>query len=350
MAIYHLTAKVVSRGKGQSAVAKAAYNARTRMTDERTGQTHDYTRKGGVVFEGMFAPKDAPAWVQDRATLWAEVEQTEKRKDAQLAREVEVSLPHELTDEQRRQLLTDFVRENFVRKGMVADVVMHAPDAQGDGRNHHAHILLTMREIGPEGFGQKVRDWNSREQLNAWRENWSRLANRYLERHGHEARIDHRSLEAQGLDQEATVHEGPSATQKERRGEATERGDFNREVRARNAKRDQLKAEREAIDREERAHAVKPSLYNRADMVSMQRDAMRDLKQAARERGRAQREKAREERQQTKEVWKGAGEAITQQPEPGQEPQTPEKAPEQDNERQGAQATRDGFWDEFKER
>ena len=216
MAIFHLCAKIVSRARGQSAVAKAAYNSRADLSDERTGTRYNYTRKGGLVFTGLFAPKAAPDWARDRRRLWAMVEAGEKRKDAQLARSLDVALPHELTDEQRRQLVTDFVRESFVRRGMIADVAIHAPDRDGDDRNHHAHLLLTMREILPDGFGAKVREWNSAEQLEAWRESWARTVNRYLERHGHAARIDHRSLEAQGIDREPTKHRGPIATQRER--------------------------------------------------------------------------------------------------------------------------------------
>ena len=222
MAIYHFSVKVVSRGKGQSAVAKAAYNSRERMTDERTGETHDYRKKGGLAFEGIFAPKDAPEWVHDREELYNEVERRENRRDAQLLREVEVGLPHELTEEQREWLVKDFVREQFVRKGMVADVAIHEPDPEGDQRNHHAHILLSMREIGPDGFGDKVRAWNGREQLEEWREAWERTANRYLERFGHEVRIDHRSLEEQGIDREPTRHQGPDIRQIEARGLVSE--------------------------------------------------------------------------------------------------------------------------------
>lgn len=249
MAIFHFSAKVVSRGKGQSAVAKAAYNAREKLANEKTGEEHDYTRAGGLVFEGIFSPKNAPEWAQDRERLWSIVEAAENRKDSQLARSLDIALPHELTDDQRRQLITDFVRENFVRKGMVADVTIHAPDRDGDERNHHAHVLLTMREIGPDGFGPKVREWNSPHQLETWRENWARTTNRYLERHGHEARIDHRSLEAQGIDQEPTTHNGPTATQMEREGERSERGEANREITARNRERERLKAERGEVAR-----------------------------------------------------------------------------------------------------
>lgn len=247
MAIFHLTLKNVSRGKGQSAVAKAAYNAREEMTNEATGEEHDYTRAEGLVFKGIFAPANAPEWVKDREKLWSEVEKTETRKNSRLAREIEIGLPHELTEEQRRQLVTDFVRENFVRHGLVADVAIHAPDREGDDRNHHAHVLLTTREIGPEGFGAKLRKLEGPEQLETWRENWARTTNRYLERHGHEARIDHRTLEAQGIDREPTTHRGPTATQMEREGEQSERGDINRDIEARNREREQVKAEREQV-------------------------------------------------------------------------------------------------------
>lgn len=230
MAIFHLSAKTVSRGKGQSAIAKAAYNARDKIRDEQTGELKNYARFSEVVYSAIFAPKDAPAWTRDRQTLWNEVERGEKRKDAQLSREITLGLPHELTADQRRQLLTDFVREQFVRPGMVADVNIHAPGGKGDDRNHHAHILLTMREIGPDGFGPKVREWNSRERLEKWREAWERTQNRYLERHGHAARVDRRTLEAQGIDREPTTHLGPQAfAMEQRKGMETERGAIYRD-------------------------------------------------------------------------------------------------------------------------
>jgi hypothetical protein len=231
MAIYHMSVKTVSRGKGQSAIAKAAYNARENIRDEQTDEQKNYTRGSAVLFSGIFAPKEAPAWANDRAALWNNVERGEKRKDAQLAREITLGLPHELTDEQRKQLVTDFVREQFQRKGMIADVNIHAPGGKGDDRNYHAHVLLTMREIDQDGFGQKAREWNSREQLEGWREAWERTQNRYLERYGHEARVDRRTLEAQGIDREPTTHLGPHASAIERRKAIeAERGLANREI------------------------------------------------------------------------------------------------------------------------
>lgn len=250
MAIFHLSAKIVSRSRAQSAVAKAAYNSRSQLENEKTGENHDYRYKGEVLFSGIFAPKNAPEWAKDRQVLWSAVEKRENRKNSQLAREIEIGLPHELTGKQREYLVKDFVRENFMRKGMVADVAIHGPDRKGDDRNYHAHILLTMREIGPEGFGEKMRHLNSNAQLEEWREKWEHTANRHLERHGHEARIDRRSFEAQGIDREPTTHVGPTATQFEREGVPTERGGINRQIEERNRQREQLKAQGKEIKRE----------------------------------------------------------------------------------------------------
>jgi hypothetical protein len=251
VAIFHLNARIVSRGKGQSAVAKAAYNSHDLLTNQNNGDRHDYRYKGEVAFSGIFVPKNAPDWVQelaqDRQALWSAVEKRETRKNAQLAREIEIALPHELTDKQREYLVKDFVRENFVRHGMIADVAIHAPAPAGDDRNHHAHILLTMREITPDGFGEKMRELNGRGHLKEWREKWEHLANRYLERFGHEARIDHRTLEEQGIDREPTSHVGPTATDFEREGVKTARGDVNREIEERNRERERLKEDYKAM-------------------------------------------------------------------------------------------------------
>src|SRR5208283_1448419 len=200
VAIYHLHAQVISRASGRagerSAVACAAYRAGEKIRDERIGQEFDYTRKKGVEETMILAPEGSPEWVKDRGELWNQVEAAEIRKDAQLAREMDIALPLELTGEQRRDLIKGFVQEQFVLKGMVADVSIH----QGVGEftpNPHAHVMLTMREIHEEGFGKKVREWNDRALLGGWREQWEKAANRELENAGHEARIDHRTLEEQ---------------------------------------------------------------------------------------------------------------------------------------------------------
>lgn len=228
MAIYHFSAKVVSRKAGQSAVAKAAYNARDKLTDERTGDLKDYSRKGGLLFSGIYAPKDAPDWARDRGQLWNHAEEAEKRKDATLAREYQIALPHELTDEQRRYLVQDFVKENFTRKGYAADVNIHAPDREGDNRNYHAHILVTDRRLESEGFAadkkeRKQKSPDRKADLEALRESWERLGNRHLERHGHAPSLDHRTLAAQGIEREPTQHLGPNVTAMQRRGKESDR-------------------------------------------------------------------------------------------------------------------------------
>ena len=237
MADYRFSAQAISRSKGQSSVASAAYRAGARLIDERTGEIHDYGRKAGVVHSEVMAPQATPDWMHDRAQLWNAVEAVERRKDAQLAREIQLSLPHELNAEQRKQLVRGFVQEQFVSHGMIADIAIHAPSEKGDQRNHHAHVMLTMRELSGDGFGKKNRDWNSPEMLGQWRENWALHQNRALERHGHESRVDHRSYEAQGIDREPTQHLGPVASDMERNGKASRIGDENRTIANDNAAR-----------------------------------------------------------------------------------------------------------------
>ena len=197
MAIYHLRATMISRSQGRSATAAAAYRVAERIEDRRTGLTFDYAARGGVDHTEILAPDHAPDWVRDRSELWNRVEESETRKNSQVAREVRVALPAELTHAQRVELVRDFAQEQFVGSGMIADIALHAPGRDGDDRNHHAHILLTTREIGPEGFTTKNRDWNKVEVLEGWREAWARDANTALERAGIEDRVDHRTLEAQ---------------------------------------------------------------------------------------------------------------------------------------------------------
>ncbi|TJZ78696.1 MobQ family relaxase [Paracoccus hibiscisoli] len=197
MAIYHFDASVISRSKGRSATAASAYRAAERVVDRRTGEVHDYTRKHGVEHTEILAPEHAPDWARDRSALWNAVEQIERRKDAQVSREVRVALPSELTAEQNRDLVRGFVQAQFVSRGMVADIALHAPGREGDQRNHHAHIMLTTREIGPEGFGAKNRDWNAKEVLVDWRSSWAEHVNQTLERCNVHERVDHRTLEAQ---------------------------------------------------------------------------------------------------------------------------------------------------------
>jgi len=243
VAIYHCDVSIISRGGGRSATAAAAYRAAEKIADERTGETHDYTRKQGVLHSEILTPDDAPTWTRDRAKLWNAIESAEKRKDAQLAREVIVALPHELDETQHLDLLHGYIREQFTSKGMIADLAIHTPSKEGDERNHHAHILLTMREVTPDGFGGKVREWNAKANVYDWRQAWERHANQALEKAGLDCRIDARSHAAKGLDQEPRQHLGVHATGIERRGGQSEIGNENRAIEARNDTRAKLRRE-----------------------------------------------------------------------------------------------------------
>jgi hypothetical protein len=188
---------MISRSQGRSATAAVAYRVAERIEDRRTGLTFDYAARGGVDHTEILAPDHAPDWVRDRSELWNRVEESETRKNSQVAREVRVALPDELTHAQRVALVRDYAQAQFVDRGMVADIALHAPGRAGDERNHHAHILLTTREIDAEGFTTKNRDWNAVEVLEGWREAWARDSNAALERAGIEDRVDHRTLVAQ---------------------------------------------------------------------------------------------------------------------------------------------------------
>src|SRR4051812_24250396 len=200
VAIYHFSAKVIARSHGRSAVAAAAYRSASALLDEREARTHDFSQKADVVHSEILLPEGAPERWADRGVLWNAVEAAEKRKDAQLAREVEFALPRELSREEGVALARDFVQRTFVDRGMVADLNVHWPlDAQGEAKPH-AHVMLTMREVGPEGFGLKVSAWNSVAELQGWREAWATRTNERLAELGHEVRIDHRSFKDQGVE------------------------------------------------------------------------------------------------------------------------------------------------------
>jgi ATP-dependent exoDNAse (exonuclease V) alpha subunit len=247
VAIYFMNAQVIGRSAGRTATGAAAYRAGERIHDERTGQTFDYTRRRGDIETETLAPAGAPEWVHDRAQLWNQVEKAERRGDAQLAREIVVAIPQELDREQQRAVVREYVQEQFVAKGMVADVAIHRNPG-----NPHAHIMLTMREMGPDGLAaKKNRDWNKPELLEKWREQWAVAANHALERAGREARIDHRSLAEQGLERMPQVHLGPHSAALERRGIQTEKGDHNRVVAEHNAvviELDKLREEKRELE------------------------------------------------------------------------------------------------------
>ena len=202
MAIYHLSAQIISRSQGRSVVACAAYRAAEKLQDDRLGKTHDYARKKDVAHTEILLPPDAPAWMADRSLLWNHVEALEKRKDAQLAREIQFSLPRELTLIQNIELARTFVQQTFVDAGMVADLSLHV-DTGSDGEcQPHVHVLLSTRGVSADGFGLKNTAWNKKEHLLAWRKAWSSCANHHLALNGHDLQIDHRSNKDQHIDLE----------------------------------------------------------------------------------------------------------------------------------------------------
>jgi Ti-type conjugative transfer relaxase TraA len=237
MAIYHFSVQVIGRAQGRSAVAAAAYRAAERLHDDRLDRDHDFTNKAGVVHSEILLPEGAPERFSDRATLWNEVEATEKRKDAQLAREVEFAIPREMNQQQGVALAQDFVRAEFVDRGMVADLNVHWDIGADKLAKPHAHVMLTMREAGEEGFGQKVRDWNRTELVEQWRERWADHVNARLAELDIDARIHHRSLEAQGIDLEPQDKIGPAASRMGTRGLESERIEDHRAVAERNGER-----------------------------------------------------------------------------------------------------------------
>lgn len=252
MAIYHCSIKIGSKGKGQSAVAAAAYRSGSVLTDEQTGTVIDYSKKRGIVYSEIMLCKNAPSEYNDRQVLWNSVHKIEKASNAQVYREIEVSLPAELTLEQHKEIIREYVRENFVEKGMCADCCIHN---KNDG-NPHCHIMLTVRGIGSKGEwlpkskkvydlddnGNRIRlrsgnykshkesanDWNEQYKAEEWRASWAEICNRYLDETN---RIDHRSYERQGKEQIPMIHEGFEARKIEREGGISERCELNRQIR-----------------------------------------------------------------------------------------------------------------------
>jgi ATP-dependent exoDNAse (exonuclease V) alpha subunit len=244
VAIYHLSVKTVSRSAGRSATAAAAYRAGDEIVDERTGDVHDYTRKGGVESAQLFYPVGAPEWAADRARLWNAAELAETRKNSTVAREFEIALPSELPTDEQQQLAHDLAREIVARHGCAADVAIHAAGRGGDNRNHHAHILLTTRRLAGGGFTEKTRELDERKsgEVDYWRERFATLQNAALARNGVSLTVDHRSLEEQGIERAPTQHLGVAATGFERRtGEkSNKRLDWEQEASERLAKAKEL--------------------------------------------------------------------------------------------------------------
>lgn len=276
MAIYHLSAQIIGRSGGKSAVASAAYRAGEKLHDEHIGQTFDYTKKRGVDYSEILAPSNAPEWVSNRSRLWNEVENIEKSKNSQLARELNIALPIELSKDQQIELIRNFAKEQFVAKGMVADLAMH----NLDGENPHAHVMLTVRPFNEDKTwgakskkeymldrnGEKIKlnsgeyksrkiestDWNKKETLEDWRKEWAEQTNQALEKAGVLERVDHRSLKDQGSQQIPQIHVGVHANAMEKRGIQTERGDINQGIKELNIEREKFNADRKGLDQEEK--------------------------------------------------------------------------------------------------
>ncbi|CNJ30168.1 TPA: MobA/MobL family protein [Yersinia enterocolitica] len=194
MAIFHLEFKIVKRSEGMSSCRKAAYHARCRITDDRTGNTYDFSHRTDLFYHQILAPVSAPAHIiESSTTLWNEVERVERQKDGQTARYFDVAIPCELNNEDKIKLVLEYCQNNFVDKGMIADIAFHDLDSN----NPHAHVMLTLKPITAEGFGKKDRSWNEKKNMIKWRESWATFTNSYLAAAGSDARVDHRSIEIQ---------------------------------------------------------------------------------------------------------------------------------------------------------
>ena len=258
MASYHLNIDFVRRGKGHSATAAAAYRAGEDIRDERTGKTHYYSNRKGVFHAEIMTPEhiDLPEWTKDRAKLWNHMEVIDLHPRSQPAKSARMALPRELDLEQQKKLVRDFVKDEWTNRGMIADIALH----EFGGHNPHAHVLLTTREWEGDSFGNKNREWNSKKNLKDWRRLWSEYSNRELKKAGFEARIDHRSLKAQGIDRVPQVHRGKDATALIRKNQPTPRIEKAEKI------RDSNNAFRNAANQE-----VKHGNYKEADERNLQK-------------------------------------------------------------------------------
>ncbi|HEC4989405.1 MobQ family relaxase [Yersinia enterocolitica] len=194
MAIFHLEFKIVKRSEGMSSCRKAAYHARCRITDDRTGNTYDFSHRSDLFHHQILAPVSAPSHIIESSTvLWNNVEEAERQSNGQTARYFDLAIPTEINNEDKIKLVVEYCQKNFVDEGMIADIAFHDLDSQ----NPHAHVMLTLKPITAEGFGKKDRSWNDKKNMIKWRESWATFANRYLAATGSDARIDHRSIETQ---------------------------------------------------------------------------------------------------------------------------------------------------------
>lgn len=257
MAIYYLNVRTLGRGAGARATSAAAYRAGERIRDERTGAVFDHSKRTDVMDKEIVLPSKFAAtdmsWIRDRSTLWNAAEGAERRKNACVAREYLVALPYEITQVQRLHLVQRFSQELADRHGFAVDFVIHAPRPNNDPRNYHAHLLTTTREISPTGLGAKtgldIRGSERRarglgsylDELLAVRQQWATLTNDALRQANVGARVDHRSLAAQGIDREPTPRLPEAARRTEERGQ---RSEIAEEIRAAYRTRVQARLER----------------------------------------------------------------------------------------------------------
>ncbi|HHJ8367258.1 TPA: MobQ family relaxase, partial [Streptococcus pyogenes] len=255
---FHFSVNIISRGKGKSAVASAAYISGEKIKNEWDGVTYDYTKKQGVISKEIYLPDHAPEEYKDRKTLWNSVELFEKNSNAQLARNFIISLPKELSIEENKKMIEEYVQNNFVKEGMIVDLAIHDESREGN-QNIHAHIMTIVRPINEDGtWGQKSKKeyildekgekilnkngkpktrkvelttWNDKGNVEKWRENFSDLCNGYLAKNKIEKRVDHRSFKRQNSDYLPTIHLGSAASAMERKGIETDKGNYNREIR-----------------------------------------------------------------------------------------------------------------------
>ena len=255
---FHFSISMISRGKSKSAVASAAYISCEKIKNEWDGEVHDYHNKKGLLHSEIFLPENVPIALKDRTTLWNSIELNEKASNAQLARNFIIALPKELSFEENKKLITEFIQKNFVSKGMIADLAIH-DESDEENNNIHAHIMTTLRPINEKGEwqakskkeyvldenGEKIKlksgnyktrkveltDWNDKGNAEKWRENFASLCNQYLEKNHQEKRVDHRSYKRQGIEEIPTIHLGASASALEKKGIETDKGNYNREIR-----------------------------------------------------------------------------------------------------------------------
>lgn len=256
MAIFSFSAKPIKRSNGQSAVASAAYRSGEKIYDERIGKTHDYSKKKGVAESFIMTPESSPEWMKDRKKLWNHIEQKENRVNSQLSRDFTIALPVELSLDKNKELISEYVQENFVSKGLVCDVNIHMDNE----KNPHVHVMTTLSGVEGDDFGKKTdyRHLNDKEQLDKWRESWAATTNKHLEREGVEERIDHRSFKSIGKEEQPQIHLGPNVHQMIQKGIVTDRFKEYAKIQSHNEELKQLNTDIKKYEQQKQQQTVAP--------------------------------------------------------------------------------------------